>query len=240
MTSRGSLFPGRAIETRLGFGMLIDLHTHTRWGSGCAYMEPSALVQRAKHIGLDGVCITEHNRPWDRRTIERLGKEHDFLVLSGIEVTSSLGHILVFGLHRSVINVWEAGELKEIVGEADGVMVAAHPFRGQIGPASSLFSHSPLTVETASQRPLFQMVDAIEVYNGRSGSGEQEFARAVSEHLNLKGAGGSDAHNVASVGWCATIFENRITCEEELIAEIRAGRFTGANGFSQELLRYSF
>ena len=220
--------------------MLIDLHTHTRWGSGCAYMEPSALIQRAKHIGLDGVCITEHNQPWDRRAIERLSKEHDFLVLGGIEVTTSLGEILVFGLHRSVINVWEAEELKGMVDEAGGVMIAAHPFRGQIGPASSLFSRPPLTVETASQRPVFQMVDAIEVYNGRSGSGELEFARAVSERLDLKGAGGSDAHNVASVGWCVTIFENRITCEEELIAEIKAGRFTGANGLSQELLRFSF
>lgn len=224
---------------KLGVGMLIDLHTHTRDGSPCAYMEPSALVQRAKRIGLDGVCITEHNQPWDRRAIEALRKAHDFLVIGGIEVTTNLGEILVFGLHKSVINVWEAEELKEMADEAGGVMIAAHPFRGQIGPGSSVYLSPPLTVETASQRPVFQMVDAIEVYNGRSGPEELNFARAVSERLNLKGAGGSDAHNVASVGWCITIFENRITNEEELIAEIRAGRFRGANGLSQELLRLS-
>ena len=220
--------------------MLIDLHTHTRYGSPCAYMDPSALIQRAKRIGLDCVCITEHNQPWDRRAIETLGKEHDFLVIGGIEVATNLGEILVFGLHRSVINVWEAEELKEMVEEAGGVMIAAHPFRGQIGPSSSAFSTHPLTVETASQRPLFQMVDAMEVFNGRSGPEELDFTRAVSERLNLKGAGGSDAHNVASVGWCVTIFENRIKSEEELIAEIRAGKFRGANGLSQELLRLSF
>jgi hypothetical protein len=202
-------------------------------------MEPSALVQRAKRIGLDGVCITEHNQPWARKTIETLSKEHDFLVIGGIEVTTNLGEILVFGLHQSVVNVWEAEELKEMADEAGGVMIAAHPFRGQIGPASATFSKYPLTVETASQRPVFQMVDAIEVFNGRSGPEELNFARAVSERLNLKGAGGSDAHNGASVGWCVTIFENRITVEEELIAEIRAGRFIGANGLSQELLLLS-
>ncbi len=219
--------------------MLIDLHTHTRYGSPCAYMDPSALIQRAKRIGLDGVCITEHNQPWDRKAIEALGREHGFLVIGGIEVTTSLGEILVFGLHRSVINVWEAGELKEMVDEAGGVMIAAHPFRGRIGSGSSVYYSSPLTVETASQRPVFQMVDAIEVYNGRSGPEELNFTRAVSERLNLKAAGGSDAHNVASVGWCLTVFENRITTEEELVAEIRAGRFSGANGLSQELLRLS-
>ncbi len=220
--------------------MLIDLHTHTRYGSPCAYMEPSALIQRAKRIGLDAVCITEHNQPWDRKAVNTLGKEHDFLVIGGIEVSTSLGEMLVFGLHQSVINIWEAEELKEMVDDAGGVMIAAHPFRGQVGSGARVLNTSPLTVEKASQRPVFQMVDGIEVFNGRSGPEELDFAQAVSERLNLRGAGGSDAHNVASVGWCVTIFENRITSEEELIAEIRAGRFQGANGLSQELLCLSF
>ena len=219
--------------------MLIDLHAHTRYGSSCAYMDPSALVQRAKHIGLDGVCITEHNQPWDRRAIEKLSKEHDFLVIGGIEVTTNCGDILVFGFHQSVLNVWEAEELREMVERAGGVMIAAHPFRGQVGPDFSARFGQPLTVETVSRRPLFQTVDAVEVFNGRAGPQEQDFAQAVSDHLNLKGTGGSDAHNVASVGRCVTIFENRIMNEEELIAEIRAGRLRGANGNSQELLRLS-
>jgi len=43
----------------------------------------------------------------------------------------------------------------------------------------------------------------------------------------LKLAGGSDAHNVEEVGRCMTIFENEVTTEKELIAEFKAGRFSG-------------
>lgn len=215
------------------------MHTHTKYGSSCAYMDPSALIHRAKQVGLDGVCITEHNQPWDRKAIERLSREHDFTVIGGIEVTTNHGDILVFGLHQSVLNVWEAEELRDMVERAGGVTIAAHPFRGHVGPGYSARFNPPLTVGTASQRPVFQLVDAVEVFNARAGPQEQEFAQAVSDNLNLKATGGSDAHSIATVGWAVTIFENRITSEEELIAEIKAGRFRGANGDSQELLRLS-
>ena len=39
-------------------GMIIDLHTHTRFGSNCSYLDPGELARRAKETGLDGVCIT--------------------------------------------------------------------------------------------------------------------------------------------------------------------------------------
>ena len=52
--------------------MKIDLHLHTLYGSACAYMDPDQLIQQAKSIGLDGVCITEHNQIWNSEAVERV------------------------------------------------------------------------------------------------------------------------------------------------------------------------
>jgi histidinol phosphatase-like PHP family hydrolase len=39
---------------------LIDLHTHSLAGSSDSVIPPDDLVARARRVGLDGVCITEH------------------------------------------------------------------------------------------------------------------------------------------------------------------------------------
>ena len=55
---------------------------------------------------------------------------------------------------------------------------------------------------------------------------EIELSVEVSKGLNLKIAGGSDAHREREIGRCATTFEKDIHNESELIEELRAGRFT--------------
>ena len=55
-------------------------------------------------------------------------------------------------------------------------------------------------------------------------------ARRVAEHLGLPGVAGSDAHRPEEVGRCITILEREIRTEQELIAELRAGRFTTSPG----------
>ena len=50
---------------------------------------------------------------------------------AGVEVSTDLGEILVFGLHQSVLQVYDAVELRTMVDEVDGVMVMAHPFRSE-------------------------------------------------------------------------------------------------------------
>ncbi|MFC1896730.1 PHP domain-containing protein, partial [Thermodesulfobacteriota bacterium] len=89
----------------------VDLHVHTSYGSSCGYMTPSEAVRRAKLIGLDGVCITEHDYAWSPDAIKRLTDENEMLVLPGVEVGTDIGHILVFGLRRNLRTVVKAVEL---------------------------------------------------------------------------------------------------------------------------------
>jgi len=213
----------------------IDLHTHTRFGSACAYMEPDQLVIQAKAMGLDGVCVTEHDQVWGEDTVNWLRRRHDFLVIGGVEVSTDFGHVLAFGLHQPVRDVVRAEDLRRMVDEAGGIMILAHPFRYDHQLVASYFQaeESPekrreILYDTC-RSPIFQLVDALELYNGQSGFDEVTFTDLVAGLTNLPRTGGSDAHAILGVGACYTFFDGVVRDERDLIAQIKAGSFRGVD-----------
>lgn len=212
--------------------MVIDLHIHTNRLSSDSILDPEEAIQQAKRRGLDGFCITEHDRIWPTEEIQKLREKWGFLVLGGVELETVEGHMLVFGLREDIDAFLRASELRQRVDEVDGVMIAAHPFKGfRVFGISQL----KLTIEQAVKRPIFNLVDAIEVRSGRSSENENEFAQQVSERLGIGGTGGSDAHSLEEIGHCVTIFDNNISNEAELIAELKAGRFKADYFYKQEV-----
>jgi predicted metal-dependent phosphoesterase TrpH len=202
--------------------MLLDLHVHTTAYSPCSVMSPDELMEGAKQAGLDGICITEHNRVWSAEDAAALSAKHGLTVLRGMEVTTTGGDILVFGLEEEPQGILSPAALKRKVDEVGGVAIAAHPFRGFL-----LFGFGALSmgIEDALENPTFQHVHGLEVCNGRVTSDENAFAGRVAEAMGLLATGGSDAHERESVGCCATRFENHIQDEQQLIAELLGGRF---------------
>ena len=104
--------------------------------------------------------------------------------------------MLVFGMHKDVQGIIKLQDLKQLVDEVDGFMIAAHPFRGFL-----IFNTNEigLTVEKAMQRPALQMVHALEVLNGKVTERENIFSGKVADGLNMPATGGSDAHDVVGV-----------------------------------------
>ncbi len=202
--------------------MRIDLHAHTYPRSTCSSIEPIELVREAKRIGLDGICLTEHQSLWHPHETEELAKDVGITVLRGNEITTDQGDILVFGYEEDVQGVVTIQELHDAVTAAGGFMIAAHPFRGFL-----VFGIGQLqmNVEQASQRKVFQYVDAIEIGNGKVTEQENDMARQVAERLDMSGVAGSDAHLIDEVGKWITIFESDIRNEHELVEELKAGRF---------------
>ena len=201
--------------------MIIDLHTHTKPLSDDSFLEPAELIQRAKQMGLDAICLTEHDSFWNNDDIARLSQEHDFLVLPGVEMNTDDGHALVFGLEEYSFGIHHSKNLKRVVDEAGGVMILAHPHRRQFYDSSDIND----AIERYYQRPIFDILDAIEVFNGRATERQNEFSEELCRRLNLKGIGGSDAHQMSDIPSCATFFERKISNLQELIVEIKAGRF---------------
>jgi predicted metal-dependent phosphoesterase TrpH len=204
--------------------LIIDIHIHTKPLSADSNLAAGEAIQEAKRLGLDGICLTEHNKSWAHEDIEALRSQWNFPVFHGVEVDTVEGHVLVFGLHQDFEGIIRVDELRKAVLKEQGVMIAAHPFKGF---RAFGFSELNLTPEQGSKRPVFKSVDAIEGFNGKSNEKENGLAQEVGKFLSLKLAGGSDAHNLEEVGRCVTIFENEITTERELIAELKAGRFSG-------------
>lgn len=204
--------------------MIIDLHTHTKPWSDDSNLEPAELIQQAKQAGLDAICFTEHEWFWDKKALDKLSQEHDFLVLSGVEINTDDGHFLVFGIEKYSFGIWRTEYLKRIVDDAGGVMVLAHPYR------RNFYSDDlQAAVKRYCQKPFLQHVDTIEVLNSRASARENEFSQELCRRLNLKGIGGSDAHSISDIPSCATLFERTVSNVEELISELKAGRFKAIN-----------
>ena len=206
--------------------MIIDLHVHTKAFSTDSMMDPDEAIKEAKKIGLDGICITEHNKVWEVEEIQRLSQRYGFLIINGVEVDTVEGHVLVFGLHMDFKKVLHVHDLREMVNQEGGVIIAAHPFKGFRAFGFSDLSLSP---EQGSQRPIFRSVDALEGFSGKTTEKESHLAQEVAQILGMKVTGGSDAHSLEELGKCVTVFENNIRDEATLIKELKAGRFRAEN-----------
>jgi predicted metal-dependent phosphoesterase TrpH len=204
--------------------VIFDLHIHTTTSSD-SNLSPLELIQEAKRIGLDGVVVTEHDRCWDRFAIRDLAAEHDFMFLRGMEVSTDLGHILVYGLDEYLPGILRAEKLREVVDEAGGAMVAAHPFR-------RIFTRdfrngqedAPQSMQEAADRLIFELTDGIEVCNGGSIDRENKLAMEVCDYLSQAPTGGSDAHSDLGIGRFATQFDDPIKTEADVIEALKKRR----------------
>lgn len=208
--------------------MLIDLHTHTDPLSHDSLVSPDRLIDLAKAAGLDGVCLTEHDFFWEPDGARDLRRRHNFLVIPGIEVNTEDGHVLVFGLDRYVYGMHRMRELAALVDQAGGMMIAAHPYRRQLPFELRHEGDWSDALGRAAANPAYPLVAAMESYNGRGTPRENAFALELSQRLGLPQAAGSDAHTSADVGACATEFDREISGLDDIIEELRAGRFRPA------------
>ena len=224
---------------RLYRAMIIDLHVHTSKGSGDSNLSPLQLVEAAQRIGLQGACLTEHSGPWDPFEVQRFASQYRpaVLLVPALEVESDVGHITVFGLDGYVEGIRDPKKLRRVADDAGAYVVLAHPFRNLFNTALNsvnlLYKKSalcPSTVEEASEHPIFQLVDAIEVANGGNSDQENAFAWKVARHLGKPMVGGSDAHSVNGIGKCVTVFPEPVSSPEEFLQALHAGHFYPATG----------
>ncbi len=168
-------------------------------------------MRAAQARGLDGVCITEHDALWPLRDLERLASEMDFLVLRGMEVTTEVGHVLVYGASAHRPEMATLAELRAIVRAERAMMFLAHPSRkyGSLLPDD-----------------LGVYFDSVEAQNGTEGVLQNTDATRLAAGLSLPGIGGSDAHSVREVGVCATKFDGIVRNEDDLLLALRSGAFS--------------
>jgi predicted metal-dependent phosphoesterase TrpH len=199
--------------------MLVDLHVHT-FASGDALAAPEDVLDRAAALGLDGICVVEHDSFEASSTAAEFGEGSGIVVLRGVEISTDVGHLLVYGLGddgwQSLRSdgVVHGQKLVDFAHAAGAVVVPAHPFRAD--PDS-------IDERLAALAGIF----AIEGFNGASMRDENARACEFAASYGLRLTGGSDAHVPGRVGRAVTQFERRIETAAELVVELRAGRFFG-------------
>ena len=206
--------------------LLIDLHTHSYPQSDDAFMDVDVLIEAAKSNGLDGICLTEHDRFWSEEQVRSLSKKHGFLVLAGSEINTDAGHVVVFGLDDYEFGLHKPDYLHRRVTQRGGVMIAAHPHRRRfLEDPGHLPEMREEMLEAACRDPIFQMCVAVEGINGRSTAVQNGFSGELAARLGARMSAGSDAHRPGQVGTAATRFERKIEDLAGLIKELEAGRF---------------
>jgi predicted metal-dependent phosphoesterase TrpH len=210
---------------------IIDLHVHTTLGSYDSMITPQRLAEAAQRAGLTALAISEHLTPWPRERAQQFYQETGILALPAREWSTDMGHIIALGLEAAT-GIRTAEELRRAA-EAEGAfLVLAHPFRYFPGPSSLLFggvaNAGELPIEELARHPVFALVDAIEVLNGGCVDRENELALRVARYLGKPIVGASDAHAPMEVGHYATLFEAEVRGLDDLLRELRAGRFLPA------------
>lgn len=213
-------------------GSIIDMHVHTLIGSMDSDISPKRLGERAKEVGLTGVALTEHLNMWRPDDVDRFREEYGLFVLNAREWSTEMGHVGVFGLPPDVKGIHRLRDLRAACREYGAFMVLCHPFRYFPGPSNFLFGNrrdgQSMSIEELAQHPFFSLVDAVEALNGGCIERENVLALEVARYLGLPTTGGSDAHMPLELGRYATIFDCDIESEEQMLEELRAGRFRPA------------
>lgn len=181
----------------------IDFHVHSHYSSD-SLITPQSLEYYAKRQGLDAVAVTDHDRLDGAREI---AKKVGILIIPGVEVSSSQGHVIGLAVEETVPSGLSVEETVDKIHEAGGVAVACHPaslFKGSVGDRSNA------------------RFDAVEVVN----SSAFPFNRSIvvgerlASRLRAAKVGGSDAHYGPEIGYAYTILDARLETEE-IIKAIR-------------------
>lgn len=188
--------------------MFIDLHVHEKRFSKDSFIALEEIVEIAKKIGLDGICITDHESMGLREFAAEYSAKTGFPIFVGIEYYSLQGDILAFGIDSYPEERVSAQEFIDYVHEQGGVVISAHPFR-----------HNRRGLE--DNLATLKGVDAIEILNGSTLPDATMVAVQYARKYGFAVTGGSDCHYTHKIGACATYFENPIKTMDDLVNAIK-------------------
>jgi predicted metal-dependent phosphoesterase TrpH len=180
------------------------------------------MIEAAKAKGLRCIAIADHN---SFESFETASKCEDIIAVPATEVSSSEGHILAYGINCKIERGKSILETIDLIHNAGGIAVAAHPYRWWSG---------------IGEKNVVNEFDAIEIFNARSTKGSNERASRLASKMNKPFTGGSDAHRAANVGDAYAELSDDITDWEGVIKAILGGNVKtgGRHRIRSDTIRY--
>jgi len=195
----------------------IDLHTHSFF-SGDGVSSPEEIITAARAKGLHGFALTDHNTCEGIQYLLRKGMMRedgepveDFLIIPGVEVTTSEGHLLCIGAtlpEAEKLKGRPAREICDLIHERGGLAIPPHPY--DLFRAGIRFS----VLETLP-------IDAIEVFNAATTLRRyNRYAFKYAQARGLPMTAASDAHHAAAVGTAYTILNTDDLSVKGILSQI--------------------
>jgi predicted metal-dependent phosphoesterase TrpH len=207
--------------------VILDMHVHTAASDDSTatvegYIELILAYRRLGHR-FDGFVLTEHRKYTPGLNLRRYWDDYGILVLQGVEMDTSQGHLLVFGLNARLLESVDVTQRlhdgRQIIPELTrlgAVAAPSHPFR------ESIFG--PIMQKDVTEIAGLQIIEA---YNGQNTRGQNEQAATVAVDHDLRSLGGSDAHYL-SPKWfltCGTEFDDDIASASDLVEALHYGNY---------------
>jgi predicted metal-dependent phosphoesterase TrpH len=184
-----------------------DLHVHTTC-SNDSLITPKELIYYAKKNGLNAVAVTDHD--YLDGAIKIVKEVKDFLVLPGMEISSSDGHIIALNIKESIPRDLTAIETVERIHTAGGIAIAAHPY---------------VYFKGCLRNAVCNKFDAIEVINARAFPFQNSVKKAkeAAEKFCLSQVAGTDAHYGPQIGYGYTTIDVEEPTVEAVVKAILHG-----------------
>jgi len=189
---------------------LADLHLHTIYSyDGTASI--SAVLSRAKELGLDVIAITDHDEIRGALKAMELASNYGVEVIPGIEITTAEGDLLAYFITEKVDAGLSLVETVLRVRDLGGVCIAPHPMAGGMGRKSL----SGRTILKALRNPqVAETLIGIEVYNATALDRlSNHYARILANGLDIANVGNSDAQIIDAIGLGANEFEGNTAAD---------------------------
>lgn len=195
-----------------------DLHLHSSHSDGMATI-PQLLTYVEAQTGLDVIAVTDHDdiRGSLAARDAHARSSYRFEVVTGMEVTTTEGHLLALFIDEPVPCLRGVEETLAAIHRLGGLAIIPHPLTWLTRGLGE--RHIRRVQRSAADSIHF---DGIELTNGTpAGCVGARKARALNQNtLHLAEAGGSDAHFLAAVGAGYTEFPGRTSAElRQAIAE---------------------
>jgi len=191
----------------------LDLHIHSKY-SDDGIGDPENIIKSAKKRGLDGLAITDHNTVKGGLIAEKNAPK-DFIVIPGIEVSTSDGHILGLNVRQDIPKSLSVEETVEHIKDVSGIAIVPHLFRNMSG------------IKIEKLKKIKNKIPAIEVFNSCSLPKTNLKMAKAAKKFNLGGTGGSDSHDLLYAGYAYTMVKRNTFNIDEIIEEINKKRTWG-------------
>ncbi len=182
--------------------MKADLHVHTMFSpDGRTTMEQ--LISRAVELDIGCIAVTDHN---EFKAFDLLKNNGKVIIIPAEEVSSKEGHIVALGIDRCIPKGKSIQETIDLIHEAGGYAIAAHPYRWWSGLGEKNTLNYPF--------------DGIEARNARSIPSANRKSEALAKRIGKPITAGSDAHSPGRIGSGYVELPDSITTWQEAVQAI--------------------